>query len=84
MEKPEWILYVKTRCPWCVDAVAYLRKHKYTFTEVDVLRDRAAYATMQKISGQTLTPTLVVGDLLLADFGVDELEKFLQKHQLKA
>ena len=80
---PEWILYVKTRCPWCVDAVAYLRKHGYRFTEIDVLRDREAFATMRQLSRQTYTPTLVVGDLLLADFGTDELAEFLAEHGLK-
>ncbi len=83
MDKPEWILYVKTRCPWCVEAAAYLRKHKYAFREVDVLRDNAAFATMRQISGQSYTPTLVIGDLLLADFGTDELEAFLQENQLQ-
>ena len=83
MQKPEWILYVKTRCPWCVDAAAYLRKHKYPFTEVDVLRDKDAFAKMRQLSGQSYTPTLTVGDLMLADFGTDELEDFLKEHNLK-
>lgn len=81
-KQPEWTLYVKTRCPWCVEAVAYLRKHGYAFTEIDVLRDRDAFAEMRRLSGQSYTPTLVVGDLLLADFGTDELEEFIREHQL--
>ena len=84
MDKPEWILYVKTRCPWCVEATAYLREHGYTFTEIDVLRDREAFDTMRKVSGQTYTPTLVIGDdLLLPDFDTDELEEFLEENHLK-
>ncbi len=83
MDKPEWILYVKTRCPWCVQAVAYLQKHGYAFTEIDVLRDKDAFAKMRQLSGQSLTPTLVIGDLLLPDFGVDELEDFLKQNQLR-
>ena len=83
MANSEWTLYVKTRCPWCVQATAYLRKHGYQFTEVDVLRDKDAFARMRQLSGQTYTPTLVIGDLLLADFGTDELEEFLQENQLK-
>ena len=37
---------------------------------------------MRKLSGQSLTPTLLVGDRLLPDFGPDELETFLGKHQI--
>ncbi len=80
MDRPDWILYVKTRCPWCVEATAYLRQHGYKFEEIDVLRDGAAYKEMQKVSGQRYTPTLVIGDLMLADFDVGQLEDFLSEH----
>ena len=56
MDNPDWILYVKTRCPWCVEATAYLREHGYVFEEIDVLHAAAAYKEMQKISGQRYTP----------------------------
>ena len=82
MDHPDWILYVKTRCPWCVEAMAYLREHGYEFEEIDVLQDGAAYKEMQKISGQRYTPTLVIGELMLADFDVDQLEDFLSEHAL--
>ena len=83
MDNPDWILYVKTRCPWCVEATAYLREHGYDFEEVDVLHDDAAYKEMQKLSGQRYTPTLVIGDLMLADFDVDQLEDFLAENALQ-
>ena len=83
MDNPDWILYVKTRCPWCVEATAYLRENGYEFEEVDVLHDAAAYKEMQKISGQRYTPTLVIGDLVLADFDVDQLEDFLAENALQ-
>jgi hypothetical protein len=37
---------------------------------------------MRKISGQSSAPTMTAGDLLLADFGVDELIPFLEEHGL--
>lgn len=78
-----WILYVKTRCPWCVEAVTYLRDGGYDFEQVDVLRDPAEYAGMKKLSGQAFTPTLLVGEgLFLADFDTDELEDFLRENDL--
>ncbi len=79
----KWLLYVKTRCPWCVEATAYLREHGYEFEEIDVLQNPAAYKEMQKISGQRYTPTLVIGSLVLADFDVDELEDFIAEHALQ-
>lgn len=78
-----WILYVKTRCPWCVEAVTYLRDGGYEFEQVDVLREPAEFAVMKKLSGQSYTPTLAVREgLLLADFDTDELEDFLRENDL--
>jgi len=76
-------LYVKTWCPWCITARQYLTKRGFNVEEIDVEADRAAYAEMIRLSGQTYTPTLTVNDKLLADFGPDELQNFLQKHRIE-
>ena len=40
---------------------------------------------MKQLSGQRLTPTLVIGDdeLMLPDFDTTQLEAFLKKHDLQ-
>jgi len=73
-------LYVKTWCPWCVRAKQMLDSRGYRYEEIDVEADRAAYAEMKRLSGQSLTPTLVVGEKVLPDFGPPELEAFLSRH----
>lgn len=85
MATSSWTLYIKPRCPWCVEAVEYLNQHGYAFQQVDVLRDPTAFERMKQISGQRLTPTLVIGDdeLMLPDFDTRQLETFLKKHDLK-
>ena len=45
----------------------------------DVSRDRAAFEEMVRLSGQTLAPTLAIGNRVLADFGPEELRPFLEK-----
>lgn len=76
-------LYVKVWCPWCVDAVKWLEQRSYAFEQIDVLADDAAYQHMFKISGQRKTPTLELptGEVL-PDFDVQQLEKFLQTHNI--
>ena len=85
MASSDWTLYVKSGCPWCIEAVEYLNKRGYEYQQVNVLKDAEAFQHMKEISGQRLTPTLSIkdGDLLLADFDTGQLEKFLQKHDLK-
>jgi glutaredoxin 3 len=75
-------LYVKPGCPWCRVAEDYLDKHGYKYIKVDVRRDPVAMGELRRISSQTFAPTLVIGDLVLPDFGPDELEDFLKKHNI--
>jgi hypothetical protein len=60
-----------------------LDQGKYKYELLDVESSRSLYDEMIKLSGQRYTPTLVVGDLVLPDFGPDELAAFLQKHAIK-
>ncbi|MDF1814187.1 MAG: glutaredoxin family protein [Verrucomicrobiales bacterium] len=75
-------VYIKPGCPWCVEVINYLKQGGYDFEEVNVRADPAAYAKMKEISGQSSAPTMTVGDLLLADFGVEELVPFLEENGL--
>jgi len=76
-------LYVKNWCPWCISAKQFLDKRGYRYEELDVNRNGAAYEEMMRLSGQRLTPTLVVNEKVLADFGTDELEVFLKQHSIQ-
>jgi glutaredoxin 3 len=76
------ILYVKAGCPWCRLAEEYLNQRGYKYERMDVRKDPAAFAELKRISGQTYTPTLVIGNLVLPDFGPDELEHFLKQHNI--
>jgi glutaredoxin 3 len=79
----ELTLYIKPWCSWCVEASAWLENRGYHFNKINVLSDPAAYQHMRRISGQSLTPTLETADgLVLADFDVAQLEKFLLKNTL--
>ena len=75
-------VYLKPGCPWCIDAVAYLDREGFTYEGIDVIADREQYAEMQRLSGQTCAPTLTYGELLLADFDVDEMVAFFDKHDI--
>lgn len=77
------ILYVKSFCPWCREARDYLDGRGFTYEVCDVLEDPEADARMREISGQSLTPTIEVGDMVLADFDTGQLGDFLAKNGIK-
>lgn len=75
-------LYIKPWCPWCIEAINYLEAQGFSYEQRDVLQDAAAYAHMQKISHQSLTPTLEINGKVLADFDVHQLERFLAEEKI--
>lgn len=81
-EPNDLIVYIKPGCPWCVGVVSHLKNEGYEFSEVDVLASEKAFEEMEKLSGQTLTPTLKFAELVLADAGVPELKKWLKKNAI--
>ena len=81
-------LYVKPGCPWCTKATNWLDSAGFTYTLRNVTADAEAASEMKKLTGKSLAPSMRVrqegeDDLILADFGPSELEKFVQKHELK-
>ena len=41
------------------------------------------FEELKRISGQTFTPTLVWNNLVLSDFGLEDLAEFLEAHNIK-
>ena len=78
MSTPRPFLYVKSGCPWCIEAEAYLHEHGIAYGKVDVHADADALAELKRLSGQTKAPTMRWGEEILADFGADELDTFLR------
>lgn len=74
------ILYVKSGCPYCKAAMDYLDQRQIGYEKVDVRGSDSEMKKLQELSGQTKTPTLDWNGELLADFGVEELEEFLESH----
>ncbi len=77
MAKP--ILYVKTGCPWCVDALAYFESKGLDLEVIDVRADPSRMDELVAVSGQTKTPTLHHGEFMVADFDLEEFETALAK-----
>lgn len=75
------VLYIKSGCPWCTDALNYFAKAGLNLDVKDVRKDPAAMKRMQSISGQSLTPTFEYGDFMVADFSVDEFKAALKPRQ---
>lgn len=66
------ILYIKSGCPWCTEAIAYFHKKAVQLETREVRSNKVFMDQMVKLSGQSKTPTFVMGDFLVADFDIGE------------
>ncbi len=66
------ILYIKSGCPWCREALSFFNEHGVDLDVRDVNRNQKDMDAMVSISGQTKTPTFEYDDFIVADFDVDE------------
>lgn len=82
MPDPSARLFVKTGCPWCAAAIEFLDSHNIAYQKINVTEDPAAMQEMKQLSNQTKAPTLDWNGDILADFGTDELEPFLNERKI--
>ena len=71
-------LFIKPSCGWCHKAMRWLDDRGIEYEKIDVIADESAFAEMIRISGQELAPVIDVDGKVLADFGPEELAKFLE------
>lgn len=82
MSKPT--LYIKQGCPWCDEASKYFSEIGLEVETIDVRTDPSKMSELEKVSGQTKTPTLKNGDFIVADFDVGEFKDALRGNPQEA
>lgn len=78
MKRP--ILYVKSGCPWCEEALSWFQQHAVDLDVRDVSVSPANMKRMIEVSGQSLTPTFEYEDFVVADFSIGEFLDELAEH----
>lgn len=76
------IVYTKTGCPWCIDAVNFLKENNISFEERNVTDSPEYMEEMVKKSGQSKAPTFDVDGAILPDFSAEEIESYLKEKGL--
>jgi len=82
MTKPEITAYLKTQCGWSKGVRAVLAKYDIPYTEKDIIQNPDFRFEMEQLSGQPLSPCVVVNGLMLPDLSGEELESYLLSNGL--
>ena len=72
------ILYIKAGCPWRIAAEEELQRLGVKYERREVRSNPAYFEEMKKLSGQTKAPVLQMDGRVLADFGPEQLPRFLK------
>lgn len=82
MSKPEITAYLKTHCGWSAGVRAVLQKYDLPYTEKDIIQNPNFRFEMEQLSGQPLSPCVVVNGTMLPDISGEEVEEYLLAQDL--
>ncbi len=82
MEKPEITAYLKTHCGWSKGVRAVLAKYDLPYTEKDIIQNPEYRFEMEQVSGQSMSPCVIVNGAMLPDISGEEVEAYLLANDL--
>ncbi len=77
MNQAKVIMFSTPTCSFCNTAKRYFRENKIRFTDVDVSRDQKAAQDMQRKTGQTGVPVIMINNRPIIGFDKNKIDKLL-------
>ena len=75
--QPKVIMFTTPTCSFCNAAKRYFREKSIKFTEVDVSRDMAAARDLQRRTGQTGVPVILINNRPIVGFDRPRINQML-------
>ena len=75
--QPKVIIFTTPTCSYCNIAKRYFREKSIRFTNVDVSRDQRAAADMQRRTGQTGVPVIMINNSSIVGFDKPKINRML-------
>ena len=82
MNKPEITAYLKTHCGWSRGVRAVFEKYELPYTERDIIQNPNYRFEMEQLSGQPLSPCVVINGAMLADISGEEVEAYMLQNSI--
>ena len=77
MSKPEITAYLKTHCGWSRGVRAVFEKYELPYNEKDIIQNPDYRFEMEQLSGQPLSPCVIINGTMLADISGEEVEAYM-------
>lgn len=75
--QPKIIIFTTPTCSYCNVAKRYFREKQIRFTDIDVSRDSRAAADMQRRTGQTGVPVILINNRPVVGFDKPKINNML-------
>ncbi len=75
--QPKVIVFSTPTCSFCNSAKRYFRENNIRFTDVDVSKDMAAARDMQRRTGQTGVPVILINNRPIIGFDKPKIMQML-------
>lgn len=77
VKQPKVIVFSTPTCSFCNTAKRYLREKRIKFTDVDVSRNMNAARDMQRRTGQTGVPVILINNRPIVGFDKPKINRML-------
>lgn len=75
--QPKVIIFTTPTCSFCNAAKRYFREKKIKFKDIDVSRDRRAAMDMQRRTGSTGVPVILINNRPIVGFDKPKINRML-------
>jgi glutaredoxin-like YruB-family protein len=75
--QPKVIMFSTPTCSFCTTAKKYFREKGIRFTDVDVSKDQKAALDMQRRTGQTGVPVILINNRPIIGFDKNKINSML-------
>jgi monothiol glutaredoxin len=82
MNKTEITAYLKTHCGWSRGVRAVFEKYELPYTEKDIIQNPNYRFEMEQLSGQPLSPCVIINGTMLADISGEEVEAYMLQNSI--
>ena len=82
MNKPEITAYLKTHCGWSRGVRAVFEKYELPYNEKDIIQNPDYRFEMEQLSGQPLSPCVIINGTMLADISGEEVEAYMLQNSI--
>jgi len=71
------IIFTTPSCPWCRKTKQYLKDRGVSFKEVNLLQYKSAIKDVQRMTGQTGVPVVVINNHPVVGFNKSKIDRLL-------